>query len=293
MTCEALGLHDRVDALFVTGDFVSTGIIDEFRRAWETLEEVLKDLKLSVDRLVIIPGNHDVQWDPGAFAGKGSNPRVSMDNYREFAKHFAVISDSAAQVSRIKSQGGRRILEVIGIDSNGVEGPETGGIGFVSRETLVEASRFLEIGNAENGALVDRVMLVHHHILPCTSAPLEYAKARKVSVMANAAEVLERANRWGVELILHGHEHQPMVTLARRWPVGGAGEFNSIIVMGAGSFSVKSAELGSFARNHYYVICLRKDDIIVRSRWIGDNGTSFVGHNDLVLRRNRRVAPQS
>jgi len=282
-----LDLHNRVDALLITGDFVDTGIVEEFRLARDAIEEMLKDLNLSPEQLVLIPGNHDVQWDPVIFARKGPNPRVSMDNYQEFAKYFKVTSDSPARVIRIKSRGGKRVLQVIGIDSNGVEGPETGGIGFVSRETLSEVSRLLEADKPDDGVLVDRVMLVHHHILPCSSVPLEQAQTKNVSVMANAAEVLDSANRWGVELILHGHEHQPMVTVARRWPVGAGGEFNAMIVIGAGSFSVKREQLGPFARNHYYVICLRKDDIIVRSRCIGDNGTNFVGHNDVFLRRRR------
>jgi len=45
---------------------------------------------------------------------------------------------------------------------------------------------------------------------------------KKVSVMANADEILNYANQWGVEMVLHGHEHQPTVTAVRRWPVDGA-----------------------------------------------------------------------
>jgi len=108
---------------------------------------------------------------------------------------------------------------------------------------------------------------------------------KKVSVTANADEILNYANQWGVEMVLHGHEHQPTVTAVRRWPVDGANVFSPLVSVGAGSFEAIRDFLGPFSRNHYYIIYRQPDRIIIRSRFQGDGGVKFVTHSDMQISR--------
>jgi hypothetical protein len=120
-------------------------------------------------------------------------------------------------------------------------------------------------------------------VFPATAARLDQAQTRAVSVMGNTSELQEYAAQWQVEAILHGHEHQPSVTVSRRWPVTHGDHFTPLTVLGAGSFSVNPALLGPLLKNHYYVLYRRKDQLVIRSRQTGDSLLKFVPHNDVVF----------
>ena len=100
--------------------------------------------------------------------------------------------------------------------------------------------------------------------------------------MANAAEILTLATQWGVEMILHGHDHQPSITVAHRWPVEREGGLKPIISVGAGSCGARD-HLGPIARNQYFIVYRRRDSIIIRSRCMDENGLKFARHDDVKL----------
>jgi len=189
-----------------------------------------------------------------------------------------------SELLEIRSRSGKAVLRIVGFDSNRVEGPDAAGIGFVSRESLSDAKTRLLASDKANPN-VERItwMALHHHIFPASSSGLVNAQKNRISVMANAAEVLDYANQWNVELILHGHEHQPSVTVARRWPIDVGDVFAPVAAVGAGSFGVVREYLGPFSRNQYYVIRRRADDILIQSRWQADSGVRFVAHSDLSI----------
>jgi hypothetical protein len=103
--------------------------------------------------------------------------------------------------------------------------------------------------------------------------------------MGNASALLQFAAHLGVEMILHGHEHHPSVTIARRWPNDVGDEFYPIAAIGAGSLGLDVQHLADFPRNHYYVLYRLSDRVIVRSRGLGPSGIQFVAHQDLQLDR--------
>lgn len=280
-----MGLAKRVDALVITGDLVSSGHVDEFRRAKDVIDEILEKLGLTTSNLAMIPGNHDVEWNPSPFSTTLPSRRVSLENYWRFSEALGTGGERSAYVRTIVSRNKMNRIELIGLDSNEVDDPEAGGIGFVTRETLLDANAALEANELRKEKRFGRLLLVHHHVLPCSRNPVDVAQSGRASVMTNATELLDRAYRWGVDAILHGHEHQPTVTVARRWPIDDMLEFKAIAVIGAGSFSVKRESLGACAKNHYYVIHVQERNINVRSRIFGDTGVGFVSHNDMAFRK--------
>jgi 3',5'-cyclic AMP phosphodiesterase CpdA len=283
---EALGMLGRVDAMVLSGDFVWNGSAGEFSKAIGALEEMLKVIGLDLSRTLLVPGNHDVEWNAGGVGSKSLDPAGSRDRYDDFIRLLGKPSPAEAEILMIPSRSKKNRLLIVGLDSNKVEGPQAAGIGFVSRDGLSAARRaiadFRRSDPTGNAAIW---LVVHHHIFPATSASLTDAQGRMVSIMANAAEILELANRDKVEAILHGHEHQPSVTVARRWPFDDAHVFLPVVSVGAGSFGVKREHLGPFSRNHYYVIIRRPDGILIRSREQGGGGVRFVPHSDMWLPR--------
>jgi hypothetical protein len=276
-----LGIADRLDSIIFSGDVVCKGRHDEFLRAREVIKELLKKCKISHDRLVVIPGNHDVLWDAGDLAAKTNlDGKTSHENFDVFRELIGLGPFNNCTITKIASRSGRFHLRIIGLDSNYIEGPQAAGIGFVQKEALDEVAKTLDRDISGTQKYVNWVV-VHHHVLPLTSANLEEALTRRVSVMGNAAELLSRIADWNVELVLHGHEHQPGVTVANRWisdflrP-----ELKQVVVMGAGSCGAKREYLGPISRNHYFIIVRQGNSLNIRSRVMGDQGLNFVAHCD-------------
>jgi Calcineurin-like phosphoesterase len=293
----SMGLLGRIDALILSGDFVEYADPSEFNRAREVVEEILEKIGLTPDRMLLIPGNHDIKWNPGELASDPHGKKASREGYDTF---FELLMkkrpNGELDVLEVSSRSGKTRLRVLGLDSNRVEGPAAAGIGFVARSALRAAQLYLDPHpSAKPDSSASRPvdgtertltwMAVHHHIYPASSLSLAEAETRKVSVMGNSVELLDFASRWGIEMVLHGHEHQPSVTDGGRWPVDGRDGFAPVTSVGAGSFGTARDLLGPISRNHYYVIHRRPVDIIIRSRCQGAGGIKFLSHADLHVPR--------
>ena len=282
---ESMGLLGRVDAVLFTGDFVWTGDMPEFLRARDVVEEILEMLRLEKTRMLLIPGNHDVRRKLGKLGSSAHVGHVSREYFDAFLELLNKPSDGNLDVLEIQSRSGRSRLRVLGLDSNHVEGTDATGIGCVAPQSLRIAHQYMEAGLPESRVTPTLTWLaVHHHIFP--TSPLSFAEAgqKKTSVTGNAAGTARlRRPRWGIEMALHGHGHQPSVTVARRWPIDEGGSFTPVASIGAGSFGAVREHLGPFARNHYYVIHRRSEDIIIRSRFQGVGGVKFNSHADLQI----------
>jgi len=272
----------HVDAFVFSGDFTEQASLAEFRQARDVLTNVLTAAGCSWDKAIVVAGNHDVRWIPAASDGMPAT--VSREEFATFRELVGKGSDSSAEVHSVVSRSGKYALVLVSLDSNLVEGPAAGGIGYVSMETLQSVQAL--IASQALPSTVQRVstwVVVHHHVFPVTSTSVADGRARRVSVMANASALLSFASNWQTELILHGHEHQPSLTVSRRWPIEGARGLAQLCVAGAGSFGCRREYLGPFARNHYYIHVRRHADILIRSRMLGDEGLSWVAHDDISI----------
>jgi hypothetical protein len=286
----SMGLIGKLDAVVLSGDFTETASMDEFRRARDVVEEILNKMGLSSGRLVVTAGNHDVTWNPNKLSHVLPASGVSRDNYVTFKELLRLPSHPTVELMVIASKSGDSLLRLLSLDSNFVEGPHAAGIGFVSQEALDKAECLLNDEETKRGqSTVETVrtwVIVHHHVFPASSLTVDDVMRPKLTVLANASDVLAFCARVGGEMILHGHEHQPSITVARRWPSDVGPNFRPIVSVGAGSISASRSNLGPFSRNQYFVLFRMKDHVVIRSRSISDNGLTFVPHNDLVVPLN-------
>jgi predicted phosphodiesterase len=284
---ERLKLTGRVDALIASGDFSSRGKIGELRRARDVVEELMQAAGLDREKLLVIAGNHDVDQAPEEQDRKIAETGISRDNYATFRELLGKPGDPSSELLEVPSRSGRTVLWVLGLDSNYVEGEKAGGTGFIDPEAFGLARGLLrESSSRHPGQEMATWIVVHHHVVPVSSAEVWRALERKVSVMGNAADLLEFAAEVGAEVILHGHEHQPLVTISRRWSSDeSVPDFHPVVILGAGSFSLQTQDLGPFRRNHYFLLYRRPGDLIVRSRELNETTMAFVRHRDLRLPR--------
>jgi hypothetical protein len=280
-----LGLLELVDGVVLSGDIVCSGVHSEFQRASEVVTDLLKKLGLSKERAILIPGNHDVQWEPGEFsATMAGNKQLSRDGYDMFLQLMGKEPGNLLDQVTLESRSGRRKLRIIGFDSNYVEGRSAAGIGFVGKESLEAAGRILDADPRKEGVDSLTWFVVHHHVLPVCDVSISEAQERRVSVMGNASQLLDTARKWGVEAILHGHQHQPAVAYTQRW-IGetGPSKLAPIVIVGAGSCGAKRERLGPISYNQYFILARRKNSLLIRSRIIRPGAISFTVHDDLLI----------
>jgi hypothetical protein len=214
-----------------------------------------------------------------------------MEEFHTLLERLGIPKFSLSNMMPLMSRSGRNKHRLVGIDSNDVEGPEASGIGYVSNDTLSRAERLLDADPIAGFANIATWLVVHHHVLPVTSATRPDAQGKKVSVMSNAQDLLAAAAKWDVEAILHGHEHQPAITWAQRWAGQKfEGEKGGICVIGAGSCGAAREYLGPVSRNQYYLLVKRPDNILIRSRVIGEEGIDFIPHSDMIISTGRHGA---
>jgi 3',5'-cyclic AMP phosphodiesterase CpdA len=238
-TLKALGRRldsrgEKLDALVVTGDVTTQGRVDGFDRLPEVLKELGEALP-APDRIVIVPGNHDVAW----FTAPGSPER-----YENFVKKVRPLGYVTPLLDGVDYNAGgtpknnRRpfiegddfvIIAVNSADMCGVLEPFSS-----SAETNLEALTRAGAINTELAREIHQVrtydmprltprqiaalgdvihglrkpskvlfVAMHHHLLPVTAE--EEAKA--FESFANLGTVLGFLGAAHVDVVLHGHKH--------------------------------------------------------------------------------------
>ncbi len=277
-------LQGRIDAIVISGDVACSGTSPEYCRALDVLTGLANALNVKKEHIVVVPGNHDLQWNPGEFSRREGGRNVSREGFDNFVSSLCGKPPASSDMLQLVSRDGKTGLRIVTIDSNEVEGPESGGIGFVGEDCLRAARQLISNSTFPDSILSVRTWFVmHHHISAVTSAPLADAKRRGVSVMANTPSLLAVVREMGVEAVLHGHEHQPAVTEMRWWLGERTSEFGTVAAICAGSLSAKRERLGPVSKNQYMVLIRRPMELVVRSRVVGEEGLAFRSHEDLSL----------
>jgi 3',5'-cyclic AMP phosphodiesterase CpdA len=163
------------DHIAITGDLVNLALEAEFAQARTWLETVG-----AADRVTVIPGNHDSYVSPTQHC---------------FAETFAnyLSSDDPDGGSLFPLLRRRGPLVLIGL-SSALPTPPLMATGSLGRRQLEALERML--AGLRPGSSF-RVLLVHH---PLRST----APAKRLT---DATDLLDLLRRYGVELILHGHDH--------------------------------------------------------------------------------------
>src|SRR5574343_1691986 len=61
--CNYSNIDEYEFYLLVTGDITDHGLEQEFKKAEELLSKFIKDLNIEKNRVLLVPGDHDVNWD--------------------------------------------------------------------------------------------------------------------------------------------------------------------------------------------------------------------------------------
>lgn len=182
-------LSVRPHMVIVSGDLVDKGAEAGVPSAIAFLNDLLKALQLARERLLFVPGNHDV-------LRSGSNRYLRYDEVYRGVFGSAPFASGTEPQHRVET----RIYEELGVEVVGFntceQASETDYEGAISQAQRDHARALLRDGDHL------RVAVMHHHV-----APPQGQVQRDLSLMKDPtgtrAWLVE--NRFG--LVLHGHQH--------------------------------------------------------------------------------------
>jgi hypothetical protein len=201
---------------------------------------------------------------------------VAEENYRKFYKDVFGISPT-----QFLSMGRRYVLsnyittDIVGLNSCMLEQRHFAGYGYVSLEQLVEADKNIYWSTA-NYRTKYRIFTLHHHVIPVT--PKEEIKEfdRIYSLTLDAGQLIYKALELGVDIIVHGHMHQPFVSnISRAAKVSSFSPGRSVAVHGTGSAGVSKEHTGDIGKNSYSIYELTEDGVLLKMRSWSDSFEGF------------------
>ena len=250
---------EKVAGVILSGDFAWKALPEEFEQAAAFIRRLNTWTPLRGEQLVICPGNHDVRFsdDP---ARKDTEITVAPDEAR--AAYSTFYQDLFYLTPNEYMSSGRRFLignvfpvDIVSLNSQMLEQRPGSfqGHGFVGQEQMTHAARQMGWDVHANDIRPVRIVVLHHHVLPVTYTATPEADYG-YSVVLDAEALIRWMVDHRVDLVLHGHMHQPScVTLNR--PVDPSGQqWHSIHVLGMGSSGVSSEHLGEVGKNTFGVL---------------------------------------
>lgn len=254
--------------LVVSGDLTYTASTEEFRQAQQFLEDVCAGLDIPKERVIIAPGNHDVNWDAGRV-----NVANRFDNYVVFLSDFygdnlfrelypTIQWDLRINTKRpdpselvmLRAFSDARL--VFAALNSCVYETDQNHYGFIGGKQLRHIEALVDQQTAPRDSV--RVAVFHHHLHPFP----EVIDSRKqdeiwmdLSTIRDAGLVERWLERLGFDLVLHGHKHKSQLRQTMLLDVGNRiREADQMIICGAGSCGVESHALEHNRPNHYEVI---------------------------------------
>lgn len=255
--------------VIISGDVTWKAAQIEFEMALSFVRRLAVWSPLRSEQIGICPGNHDLRFsnDP---ADKHAPVTIigaeSREAYSRFYEHLFYVAPN-----QFLSCGRRFLLaqavpiEVVFLNSSYLQ-QERGsfqGHGFIGEQQLKDAEDGMGWKAHTPNPSPYRIAVLHHHVLPTT---FRFAPERDYpySVVLDAEAFIRWVVRHRVNLVLHGHMHQPYCARVAR-PIDvqhPEGDWHEFAVVGMGSSGVQG-ELGEVGRNTFGLLTVERHTLVV------------------------------
>ncbi|MEX0960313.1 MAG: metallophosphoesterase [Burkholderiales bacterium] len=246
------------DFLIVPGDVSNAAQPDEFKVASINIERIRVALSVSEGRLIVVPGNHDVDWSiikhyPDDRSGLRFKQRYDplCQGDCVFHKVFARAQHRSLLAAPFCCVWEFDNALVAGHNSSLHDGPNAEvHHGLVPSETVVELERILSRLDRSEEKL--KIFVVHHH-------PILYSDPvgdePDFSAMTNAENLLNLLEQFRFDLIIHGHKHKPNFNTYIK------NSTHPLAILGAGSFSyLLDTRWSGLVNNQFHLVRVKKRD---------------------------------
>ena len=271
-------------AVILSGDFSWRGLAKEFALAKEFIRSLRSMYDLDLHQIIIIPGNHDITWsdDPGNHDPKDKvnrPPDQAEANYRDFFREiYGITSDEYMSMGRRLILSNYVPIDFVAFNSCRLEQKHFGGFGFVSAEQVTHGLAQMGWTREPRGNKY-RVAIMHHHLLSVSPQEEIDKFGRVYSLSLDAGQITYELLKADVDLVLHGHVHQPFAAVLGKRPH--AEDFppgRQLAIHATGSAGVRRQYTGAIGRNAFSVIRFEPDHFDVAVRVLSENRVGFEEH---------------
>lgn len=207
----------QIGGVIVSGDLTFLGSAEEFNEARHALSKLLGLLDLAPDHLIVIPGNHDIQWGTDETYSEGAKvtaaPTAAKKNYEVFyeelfqhppSKHLAM---------------GRRwllpsglTLEIAALNSSALKTGKhfLAGMGRIDEAAFEEVRQGLGWPTASEpqSTAALRMLAVHHHLAVTEDIEPDAGYPHGYGMAVDAVRIQRLSAKHRVQLAVHGHKHR-------------------------------------------------------------------------------------
>jgi len=251
-----------IGVVVVSGDLISKGKGEAYADAENFLEQLLGALCLDKEHCVIVPGNHDM-WTVDI-----EHPTRNYKHeqpYKSFLEGFfkTDFRTGLERVRRYKTPAGRDLV-FIELNSSRIRSDALKEYGYVAKHRYERLLGFIadSLRHEKEASAPVLFAVLHHHVAPVGSVAIPDEK-RPVSLCLDAGELIEEFQNFGVQFVLHGHQHAPFVGAASRLPSAFKdGEYvpRLVYVIGSGSSGAKREALPRNLEANTFGIYVPKGD---------------------------------
>lgn len=253
------------DYLILPGDVTHCAHPSEVQIASDFILQAADALKVPHDKIVFVPGNHDVDW---SVFDSADSTGVRWD------QRYVPVGNDRFHFRKIISQGKGDVfsfphyivwdfpdLLVVGYNSSSHDAPihkDVAHHGLADPAHIAALRAQLETMGKPDGRV--RLFLVHHH-------PIDFAnpipRVPEFSLMTNAEELLTLIHDYNFDVLIHGHRHHP------RFETHSTQTYPHLPILCSGSFSVElDTEWAGTVDNQFHLLTVA-DRIGVEKRISG------------------------
>lgn len=268
--------YEQLDYLVVSGDLTNKGTRQEYEQVHQFLSEMIKRFRLSAQRCIIVPGNHDLNWDVevykykakravdvsklpnGSYVQQGDgyllrDDTVYQKRFENFTRFYHQFTQEEYPMNPDR-QGFSLLFKEKGIQFLAMNSSWEIDEYYTSRSSIHEAclaNALMEAESQINKAKMDedagvlRIAVWHH---PVTGND---------KIVGD--DFLERLRKADFNLCLHGHVHEE-----RSDVIGYYHPTRKIHIAGAGSFGVVAAHRPPSTPRLYNVIEIPGDHSMIK-----------------------------
>ncbi|PTL84249.1 metallophosphoesterase [Vitiosangium sp. GDMCC 1.1324] len=273
---------EDLGGMLVSGDITWKAIPEEFEQSLSLFHWAQKWASLTSYHFSICPGNHDLAFTQRTEAKDAPIERtfdMAKEAYAAFyARLFNLRPNSHLSSGHRYLLGASHPVEIVCLNSSWLEQRKGffQGHGFVGDEQLREAAEsFGWNKKGDDEGRPYRIVMLHHHLVPVTYRA-QPAPSAAYSVILDAEALMEWVVQYRVDLVLHGHMHQPSyIKLSKptqlKGRLTGLHEFH---VLGMGSTGVVREDVGAVGKNTFGVLRFGASGVTVTFYSISDTDPS-------------------
>ena len=243
--------------VIVSGDLTWKADPAEYEQAQSFLGWQKQWATLNNFDFLVCPGNHDLPF-PQETVQQDLPVTIVTERARSaFAKFYQSFFFKAPNPYLSSGRkfliGNALAVEIVCFNSSLLEQEEKTfqGHGFIGEAQLADAASQMGWTEEPAGPRPFRIVVLHHHLMPVTYRE-ELVKGRPYSVVLDAEALVRWLVSYRVDLVLHGHMHNPFCARVERpFKVNRPeGPWHRFQVVGLGSTGVKGHQ-GEVAKNTF------------------------------------------